>query len=602
MQHNNKSIVHFFLGFLSICALCLVLLPACKKQTAPSPQQQTAEEASTMLNVPYPSEEMIQQLGTENDLPTRWFLTDPVYILAGQPKRFLESPLGKGNEALITPLLVQLLKTPLNPAKIKRFVQVAALPATVEMDVPQQDGTTVKQNQPIPRNSVLLFCAEPVNSLELLTEITSLPKEELEKRKKGTGETVYYDLTPPNYAIPHQTVISFPTADTILFLDGQPEDIQRVFTEGFVPPKSAAIERLKRLNLDSSDLFLIASLEGISVDVRIVEMILTQMGLPKGLVETAIPNLRAVTASFNHAVETGQPMLNLRIDCANAEGAAKVQETIQGLMLMGQTTLAAMDDTAKQALPIPADFAESILNALSLKTDGTQIDVLLNKFEGFDSIAAEGIRNRQTSMQQVQFQQARVEQIMTIGRIMMTYRQTNGTFPSDIKSADGTPLLSWRVAVLPLMGLEELYKEFKQDEPWDSETNKSLMEKMPTVFAPMLEGVNPPKTVVRFFNSEGTPLSKPEMKPEDLPLPDSTLMLVTVTPEFAVEWTKPDALAFDSAKLREIVGTKLFGLTFAGQIIPELPILEPEDNNFVPQQKVLESLIKGLPLPVPPGQ
>ncbi|MDR0871469.1 MAG: hypothetical protein LBN39_11830 [Planctomycetaceae bacterium] len=580
--------------------LCLVLFVfGCKSKTTTPESAEPAAPDVPMLNVPYPSDEAIQQLGKENDVPSRWFLTDPVYILAGQPKRFLESPLGKGNEALLTPLIGQLLKSPVNPLKIKRFVQVAALPAAAEVDIPQQDGTTVKQQQPIPRNSLLLYCTEPVNKDQLLAEIINLPKEELEKRKRGTGETEYYDLTPPNYALPHQTVIAFPTEDTVLFLDGQPADIQQVFGDNPVPPKSAAVERLKHLDLDTPDLSLVASLEGISVDPRIVQMILIQMGIPQGLVETAIPHLRALTASFNQTVETGQPMAAVRIDCIDEKGAKAVLESVQGIILMGQTTFAAMDDNAKQTLPIPPDFTQSLLNALSVKQTGAQVDIALNKFDGFDKIAADGIRNRQTTMQQIQFQQARGEQITAVGQIVMAYRQKNGKFPADIKSADGKPLLSWRVTLLPLMGLEELYKKFKLDEQWDSETNKPLMETMPTVFGPMREDVKPPKTIIRFFNSEGTPLHNPEIKLEDLKVPQSTLLLVSVTPEYAVEWTKPDALIFDVQKMPEIIGPKLFGLTFSGQIVPDLPLVPAEDKNYEPMKKTLEALVKGLPAQAP---
>ncbi|MEZ6093135.1 MAG: DUF1559 domain-containing protein [Pirellulaceae bacterium] len=47
----------------------------------------------------------------------------------------------------------------------------------------------------------------------------------------------------------------------------------------------------------------------------------------------------------------------------------------------------------------------------------------------------------------------------------------------------GNPLLSWRVHVLPQLGEEALYREFHLDEPWDSEHNMKLLEKMPDVFA-----------------------------------------------------------------------------------------------------------------------
>jgi RNA polymerase sigma factor (sigma-70 family) len=54
--------------------------------------------------------------------------------------------------------------------------------------------------------------------------------------------------------------------------------------------------------------------------------------------------------------------------------------------------------------------------------------------------------------------------------------------PTDILGADKKPLLSWRVKVLPYLGHADLYKEFKLDEPWDSEHNKKLLKKIPEVY------------------------------------------------------------------------------------------------------------------------
>src|SRR5262245_36146211 len=62
---------------------------------------------------------------------------------------------------------------------------------------------------------------------------------------------------------------------------------------------------------------------------------------------------------------------------------------------------------------------------------------------------------------------------------------TVGTLPpSAIRSkTDGKPLLSWRVAVLPYIEQDKLYREFKLDEPWDSPNNEKLLAKMPNLFA-----------------------------------------------------------------------------------------------------------------------
>lgn len=45
-----------------------------------------------------------------------------------------------------------------------------------------------------------------------------------------------------------------------------------------------------------------------------------------------------------------------------------------------------------------------------------------------------------------------------------------------------TPLLSWRVHILPYLGHADLYEQFHLDEPWDSEHNRTLVSKMPDVY------------------------------------------------------------------------------------------------------------------------
>ena len=63
------------------------------------------------------------------------------------------------------------------------------------------------------------------------------------------------------------------------------------------------------------------------------------------------------------------------------------------------------------------------------------------------------------------------------------YHDAHGHFPTDIRDKDGKPLLSWRVHILPYIEQENLYRQFKLDEPWDSEHNKKLVKSMPKVFA-----------------------------------------------------------------------------------------------------------------------
>ena len=69
------------------------------------------------------------------------------------------------------------------------------------------------------------------------------------------------------------------------------------------------------------------------------------------------------------------------------------------------------------------------------------------------------------------------------------------SMPVAIVAADGRPLLSWRVALLPYLGEDELYREFHLDEPWDSPHNLTLLPRMPEVYscpsAPTAVGMTP---------------------------------------------------------------------------------------------------------------
>jgi hypothetical protein len=71
-----------------------------------------------------------------------------------------------------------------------------------------------------------------------------------------------------------------------------------------------------------------------------------------------------------------------------------------------------------------------------------------------------------------------------------------------IDPQSGQAGLSWRVQLLPFLddkSAEELYKQFRLDEPWDSDHNKKLLEKMPRVYAPVRGQAPPGHTFYQVF-------------------------------------------------------------------------------------------------------
>jgi prepilin-type processing-associated H-X9-DG protein len=77
-----------------------------------------------------------------------------------------------------------------------------------------------------------------------------------------------------------------------------------------------------------------------------------------------------------------------------------------------------------------------------------------------------------------------INNLKQIGLAMHNYHAVYETLPpAATLGPDGRPLLSWRVLLLPYLGEEALYQQFKLDEPWDSPNNRPLLAKMPRAYA-----------------------------------------------------------------------------------------------------------------------
>lgn len=64
------------------------------------------------------------------------------------------------------------------------------------------------------------------------------------------------------------------------------------------------------------------------------------------------------------------------------------------------------------------------------------------------------------------------------------YHDAYGAFPpAYVADADGKPMHSWRVLLLPYVEARELYGQYDFNEPWDGPHNIKLVDKRPTVYA-----------------------------------------------------------------------------------------------------------------------
>ena len=591
---------YFMSRRLALCLLPFVFFVGCKEKTEVAESiAAIGMHGSGIMNAPeslaLPTQEMLDALGPLNDIDVRWLLSDPVYVVVGQPRRFLDSPLGQGNGYIVNNMVAQLLQTPFEFDNVERFVQEINTPVEVIVEI-MDNGVKVPQRGLVNRRATVLTYTEAVGPEEFFKRLpTSKKFEDIPKRKAGNRE--FFDLTPPNLAIPQKLAVFFADDKTVVVVEGDEAAIQETFDEK--PPRGAAIERLRRTNIANSDLALVASREGVPFEAVELQSMLQQNGIAPSLANAIALGWRALTVTIDTQAEGDKPMIAAKLDTTTPKSAEEISEIVLGLIIAGQTKLVSNDESTKNTLSIPSDFALSFLNSLKVDAVGSRVDTTFTKFAGFDAAAIKGIADAQIRVQEQQKMQQRFDQLSILAQTFIVHFQKNKKFPMPFTSADGTPLLSWRVALLPSIGQEELYKKFKLDEPWDGPTNKPLLESMPPIFASNIPALEKTQTVVRCFNSEGTPLADKELQPEDLKSPQTTLLFVNVVPERAVEWTQPDVLEFDAQTIEETVGNVLFGISFVGQpmIVPIIPLSDPR---AVFQRSYLASIVKGQPLPTPP--
>lgn len=140
-------------------------------------------------------------------------------------------------------------------------------------------------------------------------------------------------------------------------------------------------------------------------------------------------------------------------------------------------------------------------------------------------------------------------------------------FPTDICDAKGTPLLSWRVRILPHLEETTLHRRFHLDEPWNSPHNMQLLKEMPAFYgcpsrpdeqAPGMTSYIAVKGTGCFLDPDGRPRGFRDFEDGT----SKSIAIVEVPPSMAVEWTRPDPPLGDAGAFLGAAGASHAGGSF----------------------------------------
>ena len=251
--------------------------------------------------------------------------------------------------------------------------------------------------------------------------------------------------------------------------------------------------------------------------------------------------------------------VKLGVETTSAETTTKLKTMASDLLVMAKTTLGAlaflppkeMPDAIKKMIP----EVLKLLAQLKLEQQEKRFEVAIRIPESTLAGIMAPVFATVTEARGAARGMQGLNNLKQIGLANHNFHDIYGRFPVGefpgadglIKYKNGKPLLSWRVYLLPFIGEEPLYNQFKLDEPWDSPHNLALLDEMPAVYkSPSSPGLINKTRYLAPVGPSSILGEKTKISFRDIPDGSSnTVLVVEAGEDKAVAWTKPEDLTYD---------------------------------------------------------
>jgi hypothetical protein len=165
-------------------------------------------------------------------------------------------------------------------------------------------------------------------------------------------------------------------------------------------------------------------------------------------------------------------------------------------------------------------------------------------------VVASGLRSQDVKPPKLQTEETAKSQgtsqdnLKMLGLAFHGYHEKHGHFPPAAVAGQNGQKHSWRVALLPFLDRQDLYDQYRFDEPWDSEANRKVLKQMPDIYRAPRDDKDSSHASYFVFAGKGTPFSGDEGVKASSFVDGTSNTILVVEVKKEVPWTKPEDIAY----------------------------------------------------------
>ncbi len=246
---------------------------------------------------------------------------------------------------------------------------------------------------------------------------------------------------------------------------------------------------------------------------------------------------------------------------SNADTATRISRTLEA----ARTLFLNMEPGLRtQIANEPADISGFELQALDAGVSVIE-SVKLSTEQNLVRLTAEGPGDVAASMAIIMPALAKAREaarraesmnhLKQIGLAMHVYLDAHGHFPPPVLlGPDGKTQHSWRVALLPYLEQDSLYKQYNQNEPWDSPNNQRVLVQMPALYRTQQDSRSEPYASYYVLTGPETMFNGTEGAKIHELLDGTSNTVMVVEAKRDIPWTKPEDIPVSKGNLPQLGG------------------------------------------------